>query len=202
MRYKAEHKVETRRRVLAEAARSIRTSGPDRVSVAEIMSGAGLTHGAFYAHFKSKDALWRAVIDQMFADLDGRMAVAARRSQGGTVRERLMSVVRAFIDLCAEDADIHRIMTIEGRQPTERLRWLVDQHLRDNHRAACALIGEGQALGVIRPGDPTLIYYSFIAIAGTAFSLAPEIRLVSGDQTAISPDAIEDLIAALLFVGA
>ena len=74
MRYKAEHKVETRRRVLAEAARSIRTSGPDRVSVAEIMSGAGLTHGAFYAHFKSKDALVAGAIDEMFNDARRRLA--------------------------------------------------------------------------------------------------------------------------------
>ena len=193
---------DARERIIAAARKAFASAGFEGAATRQIAAEAGVAQSLLLYHFKSKDALWRAVIDQMFADLDGRMAVAARRSQGGTVRERLMSVVRAFIDLCAEDADIHRIMTIEGRQPTERLRWLVDQHLRDNHRAACALIGEGQALGVIRPGDPTLIYYSFIAIAGTAFSLAPEIRLVSGDQTAISPDAIEDLIAALLFVGA
>lgn len=74
MRYDAGHKTETRKRVLAEAARSIRTSGPDRVSVAEIMSAVGLTHGGFYAHFPSKDALVAAAIDEMFKDVRARLA--------------------------------------------------------------------------------------------------------------------------------
>ena len=192
---------DARGRILAAARKSFATAGFEGASTRQIAADAGVAQSLLLYHFGSKDALWRAVIDQMFADLNGRVAVAARAARDGSVRDRLLAVIRAFIDLCAQDADIHRIMTLEGRQPTERLTWLVDQHLRDNHRAACALIREGQRAGTVRPGDPTLLYYSFIAIAGTAFSLAPEIRLVSGNQTAISPDAIEDLIAALLFVG-
>jgi len=55
MRYDAEHKEKTRARVLKEAAKAIRAEGPHRVGVAGIMAKAGLTHGGFYAHFKSKD---------------------------------------------------------------------------------------------------------------------------------------------------
>jgi len=66
MRYPAEHKQETRERVLAEAAKQIRAHGPLGVSVAEIMKRAGLTHGGFYAHFRSKDALIAAAIGKMF----------------------------------------------------------------------------------------------------------------------------------------
>ncbi len=192
---------DARERIMAAARKSFASAGFEGAATRQIAAEAGVAQSLLLYHFKSKDALWRAVIDQMFGDLNGRMAVAARRARGVSVRERLMSVIRAFIDLCAEDADIHRIMTIEGRQPTDRLRWLVDQHLRDNYRAACAMIQEGQALGVVRPGDPTLLYYSFIAIAGTAFSLAPEIELVSGNAVVVDPAAIERLITTLLFVG-
>jgi TetR/AcrR family transcriptional repressor of nem operon len=66
MRYPADHKLETRERVLAEAAKQIRAHGPLGVGVAEIMKRAGLTHGGFYAHFKSKDALVAAAIGKMF----------------------------------------------------------------------------------------------------------------------------------------
>jgi len=68
MRYGAEHKQQTRERVLKEAARAIRVSGPHQLGVAEVMAKAGLTHGGFYAHFKSRDDLVAAAVGQMFAD--------------------------------------------------------------------------------------------------------------------------------------
>jgi TetR/AcrR family transcriptional repressor of nem operon len=79
MRYGAEHKEETRKRVLKAAARAIRAEGPHRVGVAGIMAEAGLTHGGFYAHFKSKDDLVAASIDQMFAEGSER---ARRETEG------------------------------------------------------------------------------------------------------------------------
>jgi len=111
-----------------------------------------------------------------------------------------MVLVRVFIDMCAEDADLHRIMSFEGRTPSARLEWLVDRHLRVNYRETCALIRRGQEAGEVRQGNPTLLYYSFVAIAGVAFSLAPEIALVSGDTSAVDPQMVEDLIRAMLLV--
>ena len=54
MRYDAEHKQRSRERVMNEAAKAIRAEGPPAVSVAGVMGAAGLTHGAFYAHFESR----------------------------------------------------------------------------------------------------------------------------------------------------
>ena len=68
MRYDDNHKERTRARVLAEAAAAIRGKGVERVGVAEVMGGAGLTHGGFYAHFKSKDDLLTEAISYMFDD--------------------------------------------------------------------------------------------------------------------------------------
>ena len=66
MRYDSEHKDRTRQRVLTEAAAAIRAQGPDGISVASLMAKAGLTHGGFYAHFKSKDDLVAEAISHMF----------------------------------------------------------------------------------------------------------------------------------------
>src|SRR5690348_8574700 len=49
-------KEETRARILRAAARAIRKHGYEGVGVADVMKEAGLTHGGFYAHFKSRDA--------------------------------------------------------------------------------------------------------------------------------------------------
>lgn len=75
MRYDANHKAESRGRILKAAANQIRARGPHKVAVGEVMSAAGLTHGAFYAHFDSKDGLVAEAITQMFAD-------ASERAQG------------------------------------------------------------------------------------------------------------------------
>ena len=65
-RYTADHKSETRRRILETAGRRFKQDGIDGCGIAAIMSDAHLTNGAFYAHFTSKDDLVASVIaDQM-----------------------------------------------------------------------------------------------------------------------------------------
>jgi TetR/AcrR family transcriptional repressor of nem operon len=73
VRYSAEHKQQTRDKVLAAAAHAIREQGPERVSVATVMGEAGLTHGGFYAHFASKEALVAAGIEHMFEQMGARL---------------------------------------------------------------------------------------------------------------------------------
>jgi TetR/AcrR family transcriptional regulator, transcriptional repressor for nem operon len=57
-------KRETRERIVRAAARAIRKHGYEGVGVADVMKEAGLTHGGFYAHFESRDALLAAAADQ------------------------------------------------------------------------------------------------------------------------------------------
>jgi TetR/AcrR family transcriptional regulator, transcriptional repressor for nem operon len=57
MRVSREQVAENRRRILEAASRLFRARGFDQVTVAEVMQAAGLTHGGFYGHFKSKDDL-------------------------------------------------------------------------------------------------------------------------------------------------
>ena len=68
MRYDNEHKARTRARLLQEAAATLRAVGPDGIGIAGLMAKVGLTHGGFYAHFKSKDDLVAEAIGRMFED--------------------------------------------------------------------------------------------------------------------------------------
>lgn len=61
-RYGKEHKAATRQRIIDAAGRRFKKDGIDRSGVATLMADAGLTNGAFYAHFDSKDDLVAAVI--------------------------------------------------------------------------------------------------------------------------------------------
>ncbi|WP_428628131.1 TetR/AcrR family transcriptional regulator [Sphingopyxis sp.] len=91
MRYSSEHKAETRERVLKEAAKEIRAKGPDNVAVSGIMARVGLTHGGFYAHFASKDALVKEAIGTMFAD-------ARKRTERIDANGDPRAVLRAYVD--------------------------------------------------------------------------------------------------------
>jgi TetR/AcrR family transcriptional repressor of nem operon len=62
MRYEKGHKDETRRHILDVASAQFRESGIAAVGLAGIMSEAGLTNGAFYSHFASKEDLVREVV--------------------------------------------------------------------------------------------------------------------------------------------
>jgi TetR/AcrR family transcriptional repressor of nem operon len=73
MRYSQSHKSETHQRVLKVASRALRKEGPEKLGVAEIMRAAGLTHGGFYAHFKSKDVLLAETLDRVFEDSAERL---------------------------------------------------------------------------------------------------------------------------------
>src|SRR5689334_18188188 len=56
-RYAKEHKHETRQRIIDTAGHRFKQDGIDGSGVATLMADAGLTNGAFYAHFESKDDL-------------------------------------------------------------------------------------------------------------------------------------------------
>jgi len=78
----------THLRIVETAARAIRRSGYDGTGVADIMKEAGLTHGGFYAHFPSRDAMLAeaadkageetmAIAEQIFAKVAGEPAINA-----------------------------------------------------------------------------------------------------------------------------
>ena len=68
MRYSRDHKQATRKRIVEAAGRRFKQDGIDGAGVAAVMSDAGLTNGAFYAHFASKEDLVANVLaDQLRA---------------------------------------------------------------------------------------------------------------------------------------
>lgn len=94
MRYSDTHKEETRRKVVRVAANAVRAKGPEGVGVAEIMAEAGLTHGGFYAHFKSKEALVVAALDEAFGQSARRFA---RMTEGMAPAEALSTFVDSYV---------------------------------------------------------------------------------------------------------
>lgn len=68
MGYSQAQKAENRERILALAAAKIREDGIDALAIGPLMEAAQLTHGGFYGHFASRDALVTAAIERALAD--------------------------------------------------------------------------------------------------------------------------------------
>jgi len=87
-------KEETRERILRAAARAIRKHGYEGVGVADVMKEAGLTHGGFYAHFGSRDALLAAAADQAGAESIETLTRAIAAAKPG---QELMALVDTYL---------------------------------------------------------------------------------------------------------
>jgi AcrR family transcriptional regulator len=74
-RYGKEHKEATRRRMIETAGRRFKSDGIDGSGIATLVADAGLTNGAFYGHFASKDDLVARVVAEQLGDQ--REAIAA-----------------------------------------------------------------------------------------------------------------------------
>jgi AcrR family transcriptional regulator len=82
----------THERIVDAAARAIRRSGFEGVGVADVMKEAGLTHGGFYAHFDSREALLSEALARAGSAGAASLArrIAARRQQGATTLQALI----------------------------------------------------------------------------------------------------------------
>ena len=93
-RHDLSRKEATHERIVEAAARAIRRSGYSGTGVADIMKDAGLTHGGFYAHFESREAMLAEAADRAGAESVAtlqRIAAAAPRDKA------LQTLMRAYL---------------------------------------------------------------------------------------------------------
>ncbi len=81
-------------RIVSVAARAIRRSGYDGTGVADIMKEAGLTHGAFYAHFPSREAMLAEAVQRACAE---SAAVVAQVVDSAPPAQALEAMLRAYL---------------------------------------------------------------------------------------------------------
>ena len=94
MRYSKEHKQETHARIVKKASVRLREKGAHGIGVADLMKEAGLTHGGFYAHFDSREALViEAVSHAMDRSTDRWRQLAGQAAPA----QRFSTIVEAYL---------------------------------------------------------------------------------------------------------
>ena len=126
MRYSKGHKQTTRQRIVEAAGRRLKQDGIDGAGVATLMSDAGLTNGAFYAHFESKEDLVANVLaDQLRAQ---RQSFDAQPPD----RAGLEAFIRSYLapehrDQCAEGCPSAALLDEIGRRPDATRQVFTDE---------------------------------------------------------------------------
>src|SRR6516165_10197084 len=100
MRYSREHKQETHDRIVRKASVRLREKGAHGVGVAGLMKDAGLTHGGFYAHFDSREAL---VIEAFAYAMDRSTERWRKLAEQRPPEQRLAAIVDSYLTKAHRD---------------------------------------------------------------------------------------------------
>jgi TetR/AcrR family transcriptional regulator, transcriptional repressor for nem operon len=128
----ASRKHATHERIVAAAARAIRRSGYSGTGVADIMKEAGLTHGGFYAHFPSREAMLVEAADRASAE---STAVSAQIAASVPPRQALSALVRRYLSKAhidnAENGCPVAALASEMPRQTRKVRKAATRHIKE-----------------------------------------------------------------------
>jgi AcrR family transcriptional regulator len=194
----------TRTALLDAALAEFAAHGFEGASTRTIAAAAGTHQPQINYHFDSKDELWRAAVDHLFARLDDSVGRHLRDTPSAIDdRTRFARGIRAFVRAAAELPELNRIMVQEATIDSDRLRWIVERHTRPRF---LSLISEWRVLrdtGEVPDVDEVVLYYSLVGAASLAYVNAPEARLLGHDTlSAAFIDAHADALVRLFLGGA
>ena len=191
----------TRERILATALELFSELSFDGATTREIARRSGVTQGLLNYHFSSKDELWRAAVDGIFAELNDAVDKRAEGLRGVDSLTVAKLLIRDFVYFSARYPQLHRIITQECKTDGPRMDWLVERHVRPRFEQTTALFARLVEAGDVPDIPVAHLYYILTGAGPTMFVLAPECRRLSGlDPSA--PEVIEahaDAVITLLF---
>lgn len=183
-----------RSRLLAAALEQFSTYGFEAASTRSIALQAGTHQPQINYHFGSKHALWQAVIDGLFDELDESLSGIPDT----TAHVVLAEVCRRFVRFAARRPELNRIMVHESTASSERLAWLVERHIRPRFELLTELCARLDPTSVPTV-DPVIFHYCLVGASSLlAVNAAEAALLVRGDPLAGRVDAHADAVALML----
>lgn len=129
---RAEAKEASHERIVRVAARAIRRSGYGGTGVADIMKEAGLTHGAFYAHFASREAMLAEAAQRACAESAAVASAAITKAPSGNVLYTMFSAYLSQAHL--ENIELGCPLAALGSETTRQapeVRRVATRHIKE-----------------------------------------------------------------------
>ncbi|MFZ0285337.1 MAG: TetR/AcrR family transcriptional regulator [Terriglobales bacterium] len=197
---------QSRAAILQAAVREFSREGVAGARIDAIARRARVNKALLYYYFKDKEALYSAVLDQVF----GGLTVAVNQAFALNVppRDKILAYVRAHFDYIAGHPLYPRIVQGEmmhaGRETLSQLDRIVKQYFRPLASQLAQVLTDGMAVGDFRPVDPMQIVPSIISVIVFYFTNAPAMRSMTGidplqpERVAARRVAVLDFISAAL----
>jgi len=198
-----------RERLLDAALVEFGTKGFGGASTRAIARRIGAHQPQINYHFASKEALWAAAVDHLFAELTRTMGgLAVGRVRGGLdlddvaeIAAAFAEMIRRFVRFAAQHPELNQIMVHEATAESDRLRWMTERHVKPLYDTVRPLWRRLREAGIAAPIDDTLFHYVLVGAASIVYVNAPEARLLTGieptDARWVETHA-EGLVAMLL----
>jgi AcrR family transcriptional regulator len=188
----------TAERILGAALKVFASNGFDGTTTREIAARAGVNLGLLKYYFDGKEKLWKAAVDEVFADL--WRTVGAGAAGAAADAGQIADTVRACVRFAARNPAFVRLMNDECKREGPRMRWLVDRHGKPLFELALAVLESARAARRLPDVPGVHLYYAFVGALGLMFSQAPECERLTGVDPTHSDVMIEahaDAIVAL-----
>lgn len=198
---------QTRAAILQAAVREFAREGVAGARTDAIARSARVNKALLYYYFKDKEALYQAVLDDVFTGV--RSAIHDALSQALPPRKRLVAYVHAHFDYIASNLLFPRIVQAEflraGRDPAN-LKRIAKTYFFPVFSEIAKLLQEGESSGEFRHVNPLHFIPSMISVIVFFFNTAPVMKAMTGLDP-LSPEhigqrrtAVVDFISAALFV--
>ncbi|MFQ6005810.1 MAG: TetR/AcrR family transcriptional regulator [Woeseia sp.] len=172
--------LKTRQRLLDAAIEAFAENGFKGTSTRDIAARAGVHHPLITYHFRNKEELWRAAADRIFSRFNESMRQALQETIEECPRTRMASLIRAYVRYAADQPALHKVMVQEASQPSVRLDWLINTHLRPLFEASVKNLEELQDQGIAPPGNVAILFNMIRVTAGGLVALGHELKGTSG----------------------
>ncbi|MFY9561727.1 MAG: TetR/AcrR family transcriptional regulator [Terriglobales bacterium] len=172
-----------------------------------IARAARVNKALLYYYFKDKEALYQAVLDQVFSGMRARVVPVLESDL--PPRQKVLAYVGAYFDYIAANPSYPRMVQSEwmraGSNRTRQMQHVAKKYFRPIYQRLGDVLREGIAAGEFRAIDPRQFVPSMVAIIVFYFSAAPVIKtLMQVDP--LAPERIAerrafvlDFISAALF---
>lgn len=186
---------------MAAALHAFATAGFDGASTRAIAADAQVSQSLLLYHYKTKEDMWRAVLTNI-SSMATMKNLLAKSTSDMSAADRLTIAIRGLVHLFAEVPELHRLMTLEAHQPSERLNWIIENVNREPFDAMCALIAEAQTEGAVHKISPERLRFAIVGMAAVPFSVSAEYQFLTKRNpfSKIEIEATIDMICKMIFI--
>jgi len=186
----------TAKKIIEVSLQLFLEKGYDQTTVLDIVNNlGGLTRGAFYHHFKSKEEVLEAIFSENFVEKHPMINALTAKVENGQARLKL--ALKYGLEANFENTEVGNLSRL-AMQLIQKPRFLAEQLKgnRDVVEILTPILAEGMADGSIKPGNPRVITELLVLLVN--FWLIPNIFPCDMDETIVKAEIIENICEELL----